>query len=77
MGFNPFLDTPRNKFLWVKLLRLPLEYWTQSDLMEIGNVVGKYVYMYPCILATQDKWVSWILVEVNYMVGLPENNDLE
>lgn len=76
LGFNPVMDAPRNKSVWVKLLGLPLEFWTMSALRAIGNSIGKTLFIDPNIIGTSDKRIAWILVEVCFGGGLPGDVDL-
>jgi len=45
-------------------------------MMEIGNIVGYFIYMDPRVFGAWDKQVTSILVEVNYLGNLPDNIDL-
>jgi len=55
----------------VKLRGLPIEFWTNKVLMDIGNAIGKFVYVDPHFLGTSDKRVTWILIEKEYRGGFP------
>lgn len=45
--------------------------------MAIGNMVGKFRYMDPCILGAKDKMVAWIQVEVYFSSRLLGSIDME
>ena len=62
--------------IWVKLLGLPLEFWTLKTLRAIGNSIGMTKYLDPRCIGTADKWIAWILVEVSFQGGLPSDVDL-
>lgn len=76
IGFDPLRNTPRNNFIWVKLLALPIELWTKESLSFIGNAIGKFVYVDPICLGAKDKRVAWILIEKYYRGGFPDHIDL-
>lgn len=58
IGFNPLLDMPKNEIVWVKLPGLPLEFWTTKTLKEIGNAIGRFIYIYPKVVGARDKLVA-------------------
>ena len=74
--FKPLLDTPQNHYLWVNISGLPLEFWSRRVLMEIGNAIGKFIYINLCCLGIKDKRISWILVELHFSGGLPAHIDI-
>ena len=76
IGFNPVLEAPRNKVVWVKLSGLPLEFWTIKALRMIGDSIGSTKYIDPSIMGAADKRIAWLLVEVDYLGGLPGDIDL-
>lgn len=76
LGFKLVLEAPKNRLVWVKLLRLPLEFWTLKDLTAIGDSIGRTKHIDPRILGTSDKHIAWLLVEVNFAGGLLSNVDL-
>lgn len=43
----------------------------------IGNSIRKFIYLDPKVMGARDKRVAWILVDVNFSGGLPENLDLK
>lgn len=43
VGFNPMKETPKKKLIWVKLSGFLIGFWTRQVLMDIGNVIGKFV----------------------------------
>ena len=76
LGFNPVLEAPRSKIIWMKLPGLPLEYWTVKALRAIGNSIGTTKYIDPAIIGSSDKKIAWILVEMDFSGGLPGDIDL-
>lgn len=69
-------NTPSNKLIWVKLPGLPIELWTKETLTNIGNAIGKFVYVDLKCLGEKDKRVTWILIEKEYQGGFPDHIDL-
>jgi len=61
---------------WVKFLGLPLEFWMRRAVMDTGNFILHFIYMNHVCGGTQDKQVAWILVELQYFKGLPENIEI-
>jgi len=62
--------------IWVNLSRLPGELWARSVLTDIGNFIGRFIYVDPKLLGAQDKTFAWILVELGFSTGLPAHIDL-
>jgi hypothetical protein len=62
--------------IWVKLSGLPGELWARSVLTDIGNFIGRFIYVDPKLLGAQDKTFAWILVELGFSRGLPAHIDL-
>lgn len=76
IGYNPRKNTPSNNLIWVKLLVLPIELWTRETLSDIGNAIGKFVYVDPKCLGAKYKRVVWILIEKEYRGGFPDHIEL-
>ena len=76
IAFNPFRDIPRNKLIWVKLPGLLIEFQTRKVFIEIGNPIGKFIYVDPKCLGAKDKRVAQILIERGYTGGFPEHIEL-
>lgn len=66
IGFNPMKETPKDHMIWVKLLGLPLEYWTCPILANIGNNIGHFIYADEKCLGQSDKRVTWLLMEIGF-----------
>lgn len=62
--------------LWVHLPGLPLQYWKEYHLREIGNLVGTFLEADLSFLETQQRQVTRILVNVNIREGLAEDMQL-
>jgi len=58
IGFNPLRDTPRNKMIWVKLPGLHVELWARRVWTNIGNFIGRFIYVDPKCLGAQEKRVA-------------------
>lgn len=76
MGFDPLKNTPSNCMIWVKLPNLPLELWSTETLTEIGNSVGKFIYVDPWCRGEKDKRIAWILIEKPYKGGYPDHIEI-
>jgi len=67
--FDPFVDTPKEVPVWVRLPGLPAHCWNPQALEKIGNGLGRYIDkadpkgQYSC---------ARICVEVDLEAGLPE-----
>lgn len=40
IGFDPIKENPKRKYIWVKLLGLPLEFWSKREIFEIAKRLG-------------------------------------
>jgi len=76
IGYNPLKNTPSNNLIWVKLPGLPLELWSKETLIEIGNAIGRFVYVDPRCLGEKDKRIAWILIEKAYRGGFPDHIEI-
>lgn len=66
IGYDTLKNTPSNNLIWVKLPNLPLEMWSKEILEEIGNSIGRFVYVDPWCLGEKGKRIAWILIEKTY-----------
>ena len=76
LGFNLLKNTPSNNLIWVKLPSLPLELWSKETLAEIGNAIGRCVYVDSRCLGEKDKCVAWILIDKSFRGGFPDHIDI-
>jgi len=67
---------PSNNLIWVKLPNLPLEMWSKETLTQIGNSIGRFVYVDPWCLGEKDKCIAWILIEKAYRGGFPDHIEI-
>jgi len=44
--------------------------------MDIGNTIGKFIYVNPQCLGAQDKRVTWILIMKEYRGWFPDHIEL-
>lgn len=75
--FHPTDNAPKSQMLWVKLMGLPMQFWSLAVLQTIGNSIGVCRYADPKCNGIFDKRDAWILVEVPFVGGLPTEVDLE
>ena len=76
IGYNSLHNTPQNKLIWVKLHNLPIELWMKQVMMDIGNAIGKFVYVDPHCLGAQDKRVAQISIQKEYHGGFLDHINL-
>lgn len=76
MGFDPLKNTPSNNLICVKLPNLPLELWSIETLTEIGNSIGKFIYVDPWCRGEKDKRIAWILIEKPYKGGYSDHIEI-
>lgn len=76
IGYDPLKNTPSNNLIWVKLPNLPREMWSKEILEEIGNSIGRFVYVDPWCLGEKDKRIAWILIEKAYREGYPDHIEI-
>jgi hypothetical protein len=60
----------------VLLPRCPLILWSLEAFKEIGNALGKFIYVDPKLLTGSDRRVGKLLVEVDLFGGLPNEIDI-
>jgi hypothetical protein len=76
-GLNPEKEIVRFRHLWVLMPSCPLVFWILEAFKEIGNAIGKFVYIDPQLLTGSDRRVGRLLVEVDIFGGLMEEIDIE
>jgi hypothetical protein len=64
VAFNPEKELIRFRHLWVIIPGCPLAIWNREAFMEIGNTIGKFLYVDPGLLAGTDRRVGKFLAEV-------------
>jgi len=70
-GFNLRFERERIRYLWVSLCGLPIQFWHIDILVDLANMIGKYIYLDNAMLRSHDKRRALLLVEVELDVGLP------
>lgn len=75
VGFNPLVERIRKRYLWVVLRGFPVHLWTQSILVEVGNLFGRF--MEDSMLFGVDKRCAKILVEFDTIDGLPKSLEIK
>jgi len=76
VSFNPLRKTPKNKLIWVKFPGFPLEFWTKEVFTDIGNAIGKFIYVDPRCLGARDKRIAWVLIEKYFGEAFPDHIEL-
>lgn len=78
--WHPLFDVSRERVdivqLWVKLHGLPLHYWKEEHLREIGNILGSFIEVDMSFEKTKHQQVARILVNINIREGLAEELNL-
>jgi hypothetical protein len=77
VAFNPEKELIRYRNLWVLMPGCPLAVWNREAFMEIGNSIGKFLYVDPGLLAGSDRRMGKLLVEVDMFDGLSPEIELE
>ena len=62
--------------IWVRLLGLPLHYWTENHLSNIGNLLGQFLEVNLSFRVTLQHKVARILVCLNVREGFPADLNL-
>lgn len=76
LGFNQLVERMRIRHLWVALWGFPIHLWSHKVLMDVGNLLGKSVFMEDTMLLGMDKCCAKILVEIDISHGLPDTVDI-
>ena len=58
LGFNPVMEAPRSRIVWVKIPGLPLEFWTLKALKQIGDSIGTTKYIDPSIIGVAENCLA-------------------
>jgi len=64
------MTSPNAFFLWVFLPYLPLHYWNDETIQNIGNTLGKYIDRVEPKDGLQA--CTWICAEVDLEKGIPK-----
>lgn len=74
--WTPLFDAQKEKMgespVWVKLPGLPLQFWTDSVFVSIGNTLGTFLEADKSYIQTKDRSVARILVSLNPREGLAD-----
>ena len=76
-GFNSAQDLPSTVPVWVRLPRLPLEFWCEDILRQIATLLGKMIAI--AHQSLDKKFISYarICIEINLNNPLPDSLDYE
>jgi hypothetical protein len=72
LSFNPSTEYFSYRHLWVLLPGLPLQLWNQQALELIGSSLGRFLTVDTASLASSDRKMAKIMVELDIHAGLPE-----
>jgi hypothetical protein len=75
-GFSPYTESFSKRNMWMLLPDFPLELWSLPVFEAVANTVGRFVYFDLCSLSWVNKWIAWLLVEIDLDSGLPESIDV-
>ena len=59
--------------IWVRLLGLPMHYWSEEHFKNIGNILGMFLEAYLSFKEIKMIRVSRSLVNINIRQGLAED----
>ena len=71
----PYLD-PRSEIVWVNLLGLPVEFWTNECIKALRDLLGKNIMVDQNYKIENRCLVAKVLVEINIVEGLYESLDI-
>jgi hypothetical protein len=77
MEFNPDNDYFPLRHLWVLLPGLPLHFWNEDALREIGNSLGKTITVDTSSRSGSSRLLGRVLVEIDITKGLPSTLEIE
>ena len=72
LAFNPSTEYFSYRHLWVLLPGLPLQLWNQQALELIGSSLGHFLTVDIAFMASVDRKMEIIMVELDIHAGLPE-----
>lgn len=79
--WNPLFDPEREQIgagpLWVRLPRLPLQYWSEDVFVHIGNALGTYLDYDRSYIQSKNRSLAHILVHLDTREGLEEKLTLQ
>jgi hypothetical protein len=76
-GFNAHEEFAKLTLVWVRLPRLPMEFWNDKSLKEIGDILGKFILADNSYKSSNAHFVAKILVDLDVSVGLYESMEIE
>ncbi|XP_033509708.1 uncharacterized protein [Nicotiana tomentosiformis] len=59
--------------LWIKMLNLPLSYWSMDSLSRIGSVLGRPIYADECTTNVDRVSYARMLIEIDVTKPLPDS----
>lgn len=74
--FNAKEESLSNLPTWIKLLNLPLEFWSKAGLKPISDSLGKFIMSEKNYLSSNYRSVAQILVDIDPWKGLFESLDI-
>ncbi|GAV66435.1 DUF4283 domain-containing protein, partial [Cephalotus follicularis] len=77
VGMSLTLEDCKTISVWVKLQRVPLQYWTKTGLSYIASVLGKPLYMDACMTNRYALSFSQVCIEMAASSSFPDNITLE
>jgi hypothetical protein len=77
VAFDQLTEHFQHNHLWVLLPGLPLHFWNEGALKDVGNALGQFISLDNSILLDSSRKVGKILVEIDIHEGLPKVLDIE
>lgn len=81
MQWSPLFDPKREQIgagpIWVRLPRVPLQYWSGDVFVSIGNTLGTYLDFDKSYVQTKNQTLPCILVHLDTREGLEEKITLQ
>ena len=80
-SWSPLFDPEREQIgtgpLWVRLLGLPLQHWSEDVLIRIGNALGTYLDHDRTFVESKNRTLARVLVHLDTREGLEEKITLQ
>ena len=70
LGFDPLTKRVTIRHLWVLFLALLYPLWNKDILIELANLIGRFVSLEKEFHLIYYKWMAKVLVEVDITKGL-------
>ena len=77
VGFDPVTEHFQFHLLWVLMPGLPIHMWNEGALMDIGELLRKFIAVDTTVMKNSSRKMARVLVEMDIHGRLPEVLDIE